>query len=319
MPKPHRPRHGSMQFWPRVRAKRESSRVRTWKSSSEAKLMGFAGYKAGMGHVIYTDNKPHSMTKGEDIACPVTIVECPPIKLIGIQFYKNSSYGLKTVSQIFAQNLDKNLERTLQMPKKNQGKEAQDFDDLRLIVHTQPSLTGIGKKAPEVFQIGIGGNKEDKLKFAKENLGKEVAISDVFKEGQLIDIHAVTKGKGFQGPVKRFGVNIRSHKSEKTKRGPGSLGPWKGQGHVMYRVAHAGKMGYHLRTHYNQWLMKISSKPEEVKSSSGLQNYGNVKNSYVLIKGSVQGPKKRLVMLTSPIREPSKSYKESPSIQRIIL
>ncbi len=318
MPKPKRPRFGSMQFWPRVRAKRENARVRTWANVSETKLLGFAGYKVGMGHVIYTDNKPNSMTKGEDIACPVTIIECPPIKIIGIQFYKKTPYGKKTVSQIFSQTLDKRLEKRISMPKKF-GKEAENFDDLRLIVHTQPGATGIGKKTPEIFQVGLGGNKEDKLKFANENLGKEVAIADVFKDGQLVDIHGVTKGKGFQGPVKRFGIGLRSHKSEKVKRGPGSLGPWCGQGHIMYRVAHAGKMGYHLRTHYNQWLMKISDKPEEVKTAAGLPNYGNVKNSYIFVKGSVQGAKKRLVMLTSPIREPAKAYKEAPNIQRIVL
>ncbi|MEM3126761.1 MAG: 50S ribosomal protein L3 [Candidatus Woesearchaeota archaeon] len=318
MPKPERPRYGSMQFWPRVRAKKETARVRTWSVNSETKPLGFAGYKASMCHIIYTDAKPNSMTNGEDIACPATIIECPPIKVVGIQFYKKTPYGLKTSSQLLSQNLDKRLAKKICLPKKF-GKEAENFDDLRLIVHTQPKLTGIGKKTPEIFQIGLGGNKEDKLKFAKEKLGKEIFISEVFKDGQLIDIHGVTKGKGFQGPVKRFGVGLRSHKSEKTKRAPGALGASPGEMHMMYRVAHAGKMGYHLRTNFNQWLMKISNKPEEVKTSGGLQNYGVVKNSYVLIKGSVQGPKKRLVMMTYPIREPKKSYKDAPNIQRLIL
>lgn len=318
MPKPERPRYGSMQFWPRVRAKREIARVRNWQTSSEPKPLGFAGYKAGMGHVIYTDAKPNSMTKGEDIFCPITIIECPPLKVIGIQFYKKTPYGLKTSSQLLSQNLDKRLAKRILMPKKF-GKEPEKFDDLRLIVHTQPSLTGIGKKTPEIFQIALGGSKEEKLNFAKEKLGKEIAISEVFKEGQLVDIHGVTKGKGFQGPVKRFGIGLRSHKSEKTKRGPGTLGASPGEMHMMYRVAHAGKMGYHLRTHYNKWLMKISSKPDEVKTANGLQNYGNIKNSYVFVKGSVQGPKKRLVMLTAPVREPKKSYKEAPNIQRVVL
>jgi len=45
----------------------------------------------------------------------------------------------------------------------------------------------------------------------------------------MVDSKTFTKGKGFQGPVKRFGISLRSHKSEKVIRGPGSLGPWKGQ------------------------------------------------------------------------------------------
>ena len=84
----------------------------------------------------------------------------------------------------------------------------------------------------------IGGSIEEKFKFAKENLGKEILILDVFKQGDQIDVHSITKGKGFQGPVKRFGITIRTHKSEKAKRNPGSLGPWYGHAHFMWKVPH---------------------------------------------------------------------------------
>ena len=53
------------------------------------------------------------------------------------------------------------------------------------------------------------------------------------KDGDQLDFHCVTKGKGYQGPVKRFGIQIRARKAEKTKRGPGSLGSWKGQQQMM--------------------------------------------------------------------------------------
>jgi len=78
-------------------------------------------------------------------------------------------------------------------------------------------------------------------------MNKDISVKDVLSAGSYVDARAITVGKGTQGPVKRFGVNLRSHKSEKTIRGPGSLGSWIAQGHTMYRMAFAGQMGYHHR------------------------------------------------------------------------
>jgi len=314
-----KPRKGSMQYWPRVRSKRTYARVRYWPNIQEAKLMGFAGYKVGMTHIGFIDNKKTTLTKGTEINCPVTIIECPPLKAASVRFYKKTNSGLKIVSEVFAEKLDKELERTIDMPKKRNVKidDIKDYDDIRLMVYTQPRLAGFGKKKPELIEIGLGGEKESKLQYAKTVLGKEISVKDIFKEGQQVDTHAVTKGKGFQGPIKRFGISIRSHKAEKTKRGPGSLGGWRAQGHVMYRVAHAGQMGYHTRTKYNDWLLKISDKPEEVNNKGGFPHYGIIKSQYLLIKGSVAGSAKRLITMTFPIRPNRKIPAEAPSITYI--
>ncbi|MBS3132282.1 50S ribosomal protein L3 [Candidatus Woesearchaeota archaeon] len=319
MPTTRKPRSGSMQFWPRKRAKRQYARVRSWASSKDAKALGFAGYKVGMTHAIIADNRKNSKTKGQGISCPLTIIECPPLKVISARFYKNSDYGLKVASEVFSQSSDKELERKITLPKSIEKKfeDMADFDDVTIMVYTQPKLTGIGKKKPEIFEIAIGGKKEDKAAFAKEKLGKEISLKDVFNAGQQVDIHAVTKGKGFQGPVKRFGVSIRSHKSEKTKRGPGTLGGWKAQAHFMYRVAHAGQMGYHLRTEYNKWIVRIGEKPEEINANGGFHEYGVVKNAYLLVKGSVAGAKKRLVRINTSTRPNRGIPAEAPSVQYI--
>src|SRR3989338_9686551 len=258
MPQVRVPRRGSLQYWPRKRSKRAFARVRTWAKSKEAKPLGFAGYKVGMTHLIVNDNRKTPTTKGIDISCPVTIIECPPLKAASIRFYKNMINGSKLVSEIFSENVDKDLGRTLILPKKQKNDEGkikgipQDFDYIMLLVHTLQSHTGIGKKKPEVFEIAVGGNKEEQLNYAKSKIGKEINISEVFKEGQQLDIHAVSKGKGVQGPVKRFGISLKQHKTEKGTRRPGSLGGWQGQGHIMWRVAKSGKMGYHLRTEHNK-------------------------------------------------------------------
>ncbi len=252
MPTTRNPRRGSMQYWHRQRARRTFARVRAFPATKEIKPLAFAGYKVGMTHTMITDNKATSMTKGEDIQMPVTIIECPPLKTASIIFYKKTKFGLKTSSAVVAQKLDKELERRISMPKKtNKNIEDirdEDYDDLRVLVYTQPKLTTIGKKKPELFEIALSGKKEEKLEHAKKLLGNEISIKEVFNEGQLLDVHAVTKGKGFQGPVKRFGIMLRPHKSEKGVRRPGNYGSWTGP--RTWRAPAPGQMGYHQRTRW---------------------------------------------------------------------
>jgi large subunit ribosomal protein L3 len=313
-----------MQVWPRVRAKRIYPRISrfTGPAAKEAKLRGFAGYKAGMTHIIITDAKKTSMTKGEDVRLPVTIVECPPIRIAGVRFYKHQYTGIQPAFDIIAK-ADKELGRKIDAPKKESKRKIADvkpeeFDQLKIIVQTQPKMTGIGKKKPEIFEVCVGGKKEEQLAFAKEHLGKEVSVKEVFAPGELVDIHAVTTGKGFQGPVKRFGVRVRHHKSEKTKRGPGVIaGGWSAQGQTMFRVAHAGQMGYHNRVDYNKQIFMISDDPKQVNVSGGYINYGNVKTTYLILKGSIIGPKKRIVRLEKALRPNKKTEQVAPTVQYI--
>jgi large subunit ribosomal protein L3 len=319
MPHINQPRSGTLQYSPRKRANRPYARVRSWLSFKDAKPLGFAGYKVGMTHVIVVDNKATSMTKGNDLSMPVTIIECPPIKTASILFYKKTPYGLKLASALMNQKLDKELARKISMPKKIQKKiedfKPEDYDDIRILVYTQPKLTTIGKKKPELFELAIGGKVEEKYNWAKENLEKEINIADVLTEGQQVDIHSITKGKGYQGATKRFGTSLRSHKSEKGVRGPANLGCWVGNRN--WTVAHPGQMGYHQRIEHNKWLIKMGEKPEEVNKKAGFKRYGLVKNKYLLVKGSIGGANKRLILLTQPTRPNKLIPKEAPSIQYI--
>ena len=217
---------------------------------------------------------------------------------------------------MFAASIDKEFERKTALPKNKKGENANDFDFVRLLCYTQPKLTSIAKKKPEIFEIAIGGNKEQQLNYAKEKLGKEITINEVFKDGQQLDAHSVTRGKGFQGPMRRFGISLRHHKSEKSRRNPGSLGAWRAQGHIMWRTAHAGKMGYNQRTEYNKWLIKIGNKPDEINVKGGFLYYGLVRNPYIFVKGSLSGSQKRLIRLTEPLRQ-KKEMKEAPQISYI--
>lgn len=318
MPKAHSPRHGSMQFWPRKRAAKEIPRVRYRLLKSDSKVDGFYGYKVGMTQVTLKDSYSNSLTKNQIINKAVTLIECPPLKVAGIRFYKSSSSGFCACSDVFGDKLDKELSKKMIVPKAQQ-KFPDDFDDIRLIVYTQPKLTGIGKKKPEVFELALNGSKEDKLAYAKEKLGKEIDVSEALKPNELVDIHGVTTGRGYQGPVKRFGIQIKVHKTEKNRRMPGSLGPWCGQQHIMYRVPHPGQKGYHLRTEYNKAILSISKDPKQVNPKGGFVRYGNIKNDYVMIMGSVLGPSKRMVRLVHPIRPNTKKKTDKLQLIKVSL
>ncbi len=306
------PRRGSMQVWPRKRAARQYPYVRNVPETKEARPLMFAGYKAGMTHVSVIDNFPNSKTKNQEIVYPVSVLECPPLKVFGIRYYK----GKRSVGEKKAEKPDKDLGRKIKLAKNQSNKEINDFDNLTLLVHTQPRLAKI-KKKPEVFEVKIGGSLEEKQKYSAEKLGKEISINEVFNAGELVDTRAITRGHGYQGPVKRFGVMIRQHKAEKTKRGPGNIGPWTGP--KMWRVAHAGQMGYHQRTEYNKWIIRIDNEISKVNPKGAFPHYGIVNNAYLLIKGSVQGAQKRLVMLTKALRPDYKVPKEAPKIVSVNL
>ncbi len=287
-----------MEYWPRCRASSTHARIRTWPGAPSGKLLGFAGYKAGMTHVAVADNRPNSITKGEEIAMPVTVVECPPIRVFGIKFYTKDEYGRHPAAQILSDKLDKTLSSVLILPKqhKTQTIDVTKYQDVVLLVHTQPKLTGIGKKKPEIFELGVSGSVAEKYAYATSVLGKDISVQDVFSEGVQLDSHVITKGKGYQGPVKRFGINIRNHKSEKTKRGPGNVGGWTGN--RSFPVPHAGQTGYHQRLERNKLLLKMNSDPAAINPSGGFLHYGVVKNPTLLIHGSLGGPAKRLIKLT---------------------
>ncbi len=318
------PHRGSLQFWPRKHARRPYPRIRHYAPLTETKLAGFAGYKAGMTHIFIADNRPHSMTKGKSITMPVTILECPPIRVAAIRLYKSSPTGLSVEGEVFASN-DKNLARKIRIPKKeNSGgiseaeKRIKECSDVRVNVYTQPHLAGIGKRRPEIFELAVGGKSvEEKFNYAKSILGKDIQLNDVFREGQQVDIFAVSKGKGTQGPVKRFGVSLRRHKSEKGRRGPANVGAWTGN--RSWPVAHAGRMGFHNRLEKNKWLIKIGEKPDEINVKGGFISYGKIKSNYALLKGSIPGATKRLIRLVNAYHSNHRIPAQAPSIDLISL
>jgi large subunit ribosomal protein L3 len=163
----------------------------------------------------------------------------------------------------------------------------------------------VPKKKPDLVEISIGGPSivEGWNRF-KELLGKQIKVTDVFKEGEFVDVSAITKGKGFQGPVKRWGIKILPRKQDDGARQVGTLGPWKPP-RVMWTVPGPGQMGYNQRTDINKRILKLGTKGEEVTPSGGFMRYGPVKGDYVLLAGSIPGPTKRLVHLRRAMKGPA--------------
>ncbi len=292
----------------RKRAETQTPEVGSWPKVQEVGLLGFAGYKAGMTHATMIDDDAGSVTKGHEIAVPVTVLEAPPLFVFCLRAYKDTPYGKKIAADVFAEKIDEKVRKKLTLPKNNKmsmkdlDSIASSVSDVRVLVFTSPSLAGFGKKMPEVMEIAVGGKDgKAKLEYAKGILGKEVKVSDAVKDGEYFDTIAVTTGKGWQGAVKRFGVSMQRRKATGRYRHVGTLGPWH-PAFVMYTVPMAGQMGYHHRTEHNKRVLKVGGAKERITPDGGFLNYGVVKNDYVLVKGSVGGPMKRLVRLRKAMR-----------------
>ena len=162
----HQPRKGSVAFSPRKRAAKETPRVKSWPQIDEPKLLGLAGYKVGMTHVIMTDSDKNSPTNGMDVFTPVTVLEVPPVVVMGIRAYEKTSRGLKVITEVLADNLDEELSRKISLPKEYNKSEAiakiqgalENTEEIRVLVHTNPKVTSVPKKKPDIFECGIGGS-----------------------------------------------------------------------------------------------------------------------------------------------------------------
>ena len=312
--KRHAPRRGSLAFLPRKRASSIQGRIRNWLDvEEEINFLAFAGFKAGMTHITYIENQSNSPYYGKELMKPVTIIEAPPLILIGIRLYSEDEYGKYVEGEIFSPKLNENLRKKITLPNSEnynfedlKGKLVKKINDksiIRAIFQTQPYLTSIPRKKPDIFEIKIN-SINDPLKefnYVLERLGKEVRAREVFRIGELVDTIAVTKGKGFQGPVKRHGVRLLTRKNSKIKRAVACIGPWH-PARVLYTVPRPGQLGYHQRTEYHKRIMFIGENEEEINPKGGFIRYGRIQGDYFLILGSIPGPKKRLIKIRKTIR-----------------
>ncbi|MEM3665961.1 MAG: 50S ribosomal protein L3 [Candidatus Bathyarchaeia archaeon] len=327
--KTHAPRHGSLAYLPRKRAKRLLARINYWPKieADTPRLLGFVGYKAGMTHVFLIEDRKRSPNYGKEVMRPATVLETPPMLICAVRAYTRDFCGLKTLSEAWIKDPPDELERVFTLPENfNTDENLKKIEEnlskvakIRVIAVTQPKQTSVSKKKPDITEIEVGGGTiQQQFEYAKNLLGKTVTSAEIFKEGQYVDVIAVSTGKGFQGPVKRWGVTILQHKGRKTKRGIATLGPWNPH-RVMYSVPRAGQMGFHKRTEYSKRILKIGKDGKEVTPKGGFIRYGQVRGPYILLDGSVPGPEKRPIRLRYTVRPPRQIAEEPPQITLVSL
>ncbi|ADM11254.1 60S ribosomal protein L3 [Encephalitozoon intestinalis ATCC 50506] len=330
------PRHGSLQFCPRKRSKTIRPSVGAFPAddiSQPVHLTGFMGYKAGMTHVIRTKTQvAKNKQLSREVMDAVTVVEAPPMVVYGIVGYERTVTGLHRLPIVTASYVNDGVLRRMFGNKYMEKEAAAQFcrgevtesrveeikkraECVRVLVQTQPEMVKtLGLKKAHIAEIQLnGGSICEKVEWALERLEKEIQIAEVFGENENIDVIGVTKGKGFQGTVKRFGVRKQPRKSRKGIRKVACIGAWH-PSRVMYSVARAGQMGFHRRTEKNKRVYMIGNGSTKIKTEfdltekaispmGGFPHYGEVKNDFIMVKGAVVGPRKRVVTLRKSLTQ----------------
>ena len=306
------PRRGSLAYLPRGRAQSMEARIRTWPkiNSEEPKLLGHAGFKAGCVQLVSTDDREKTPNAGKQLVSLGTVIVTPPMYIIGIRGYSKNIDGSHVAFDIYANDLPKLFSKILKVKTKENAiekaeKSLRKIHELVAIVGIIPRKAKLEQKKPYVFEVGVqGGEIEKQFAFVKDLLGKEVKIDQVFESGTTVDTAAITKGKGWEGPITRWGVKKKQHKSRKSVREVGSLGPISPQ-YVMYTVPRAGQRGFHQRTEYDKRIMIMSNTEKNefnVNPEGGFKHFGYVNGDFIILKGSVPGTYRRLIKLRSQIR-----------------
>ena len=322
------PRRGSIAYLPRGRAKSMEARIRSWPkiTSDEPKLLGHAGFKAGCVQLVSVDDRDKTPNAGKQLVSLGTVIVTPPLLIIGVRGYSKDANGKHAYFDIYANDTPKNIERAFNIKPNEEAvaqaeKSLKHIKEIFAIVAVTPNLAGLEQKKPYIFEVSVsGGDIPKQFLFVKELLGKEVKIEQVFENGVTVDVAAITKGKGWEGPITRWGVKRKQHKSRKSVREVGSLGPISPQ-YVMYTVPRAGQRGFHQRVEYDKRIMVMSNTEKNefvINPTGGFKHFGNVNGDFIIVKGSVPGTYRRLIKLRKQIRnEPKKILK--PNILEVVI
>jgi len=339
------PRHGSMGFVPKKRSKRHRGKVKAFPKDDQSKpvhLTAFIGYKAGMTHIVREVDKPGSKVNKKEVVEPVTILETPPMMIVGVVGYIETPKGLRAFKTIWAEHLSEDCRRRFyknwyKSKKKAFTKYSKKWQDevgkneiekdfkkmakyckvIRVIAHTQMKLMRKRQKKAHIMEIQLnGGTIPQKIQWAREHMEKSVPLSQVFAQNEMIDVIGVTKGKGFKGVTSRWHTKKLPRKTHKGLRKVACIGAWH-PSRVQFTVARAGQKGYHHRTEINKKIYRIAQgihtkdgkvvknnasteydlTQKTITPMGGFPHYGEVNCDYLMLKGCIMGPKKRVITL----------------------
>ncbi len=302
------PRRGSLGFLPRKRTKHHRGRIRSYPKDDPTKpvhLTAFAGFKAGMTHTVRDIERAGSRLNKKELVEAVTILECPPMRVVGVVGYVETPRGLRSLVTVWGQTLSDEFKRRFyknwfkskkkafsnylkrwELEKTDKKSIHRDLERIRkfchvvrIIVHTQMSELNLRQKKAHVMEIQVnGGSIEDKLGWAREHFEKEIKVSDVFQPNEMIDTIGVTKGHGVEGVTTRWGTKRLPRKTHRGLRKVACIGAWH-PARVQFQIARAGQRGYHHRTQINKKIYRIGAAAKDgAKDNASTEMDLTVKN-----------------------------------------
>jgi len=298
-----------------------------------------------MTHIVRDVERPGSKLHKKETVEAVSIIECAPMVVVGIVGYVRTPRGLRCLKTVFAQHLSDQYRRALyknwyKSKKKAFTKYMKKYEDatqksyiekdiakikkyadvVRVVAHTQPNRLHIHQKKANVLEIQVnGGNSGSKVDFGMGLFEKPFTVDSIFKESEMFDAVAVTKGHGYEGVTHRWGTTKLRRKTHKGLRKVACIGAWH-PARVGYTVPRAGQHGFHHRTELNKKIYKIGKSLEDDKHNAtctgdqtgkeitplgGFPHYGRVREQYLMVKGTVPGPRKRPLVLRKPLVMPT--------------
>jgi large subunit ribosomal protein L3e len=322
-------------------------------SSKPCHLTAFLGYKAGMTHIVRDLDKVGSKMHKKEIVEAVTIIETPPLVVVGVVGYVPTPRGLRALSTVWAAHLGEEVKRRFyknwyRSKKKAFTKAAKRWTEkkssidrelarikkyasvVRVLAHTQIRLLKKGQKKAHIMEIQVnGGTTDQKVDFAVGLFEKKVPIDAVIEQDEMIDIIGVTKGKGYEGVTTRWGTRRLPRKTHRGLRKVACIGAWH-PARVSYAVARAGQNGYFHRTEINKKVYRIgkagthsgTTEADQTEKSinplGGFPHYGVVNQDFVMVKGCIVGPKKRVITIRKTLlRHTSRSSLEKVTLKFI--
>jgi large subunit ribosomal protein L3 len=190
---------------------------------------------------------------------PVTVVKVAPCRVVQVKTPEHDGYSALQVT------FGIRNERSLSKPKAGHFKKAGVEPGVRLVELRLDDVSGY-------------------------EVGQELRV-DVLATGELVDVTAVSKGKGFAGPMKRHGFSGlgASHGSHRVHRAPGAIGACATPARVFKGTRMAGRMGGEKVTTLNLEVVEADAERD-----------------LLLVRGSVPGPKGGLVLIRDAVKSAAK-------------
>jgi len=292
------------------------------------------GFKAGMTHVVRDLDRPGSKMHKKEVVEAVTVIETPPMVVVGVTGYVQTPRGLRSVTTLFAEHLSDDIKRRFyknwhcskrkaftKHSRKYQTNYGADINSalvklkqyatvIRVLAHTQVRKTSTGQKKAHLMEIQLnGGSVIQKVDWAYSHFEKEIDVKSVFEQNENVDVIGITKGHGFEGVTARWGTRKLPRKTHKGLRKVACIGSWH-PARVRFTCPRAGQDGYHHRTEMNKKIYRIDNGVNKSSASTefdltaksitpmgGFPHYGIIKNDFIMIKGACVGVKKRVLTL----------------------